>query len=746
MTDNTSDVIKILYTVYRRERNQFEIRDDHGFAIPQILVLIIGLSIALTGLIAASVNRLSSSRLSSLELQAKSSTSSGVATIRSLFNNTKGAYYYFWLAKSCSSNANNNECPQFGVASSSLWPGPFIKGSLPDLSRLYWADTGNKWCDGISSKQCPGRQVAPKCTYLGKAPSSPINWQYYRNSLSSFLRGNDQPISKTFTGLSRQHIQSFSLKSTDFIGSEDGGENSLLIEGYTKADANNNIKSSTNKLRANIGVYKIVSPQAFAFISASENQRDSQSLYLGNLYVSGDKQGSIIWRRNVDNASDCIRTKTKIGIVSPSSQLPDNSRGNGGVWVQPIKLPAQPKISKKNMHDLGPVVCTQLTRLNRPTTFNSWHCHYFERDGWYKYKSQDRVIEVDDLISSGKDAYFGIVTSDKSRVTLIVRGSIDLSNGGRICHRNNSPAASCGSGKPENLTIIFEQPGQNTLGSIANSNGKKELICSTKGGIKLRDQKNIPYNSFILNNSGHRDQKHEPLSAFIYGTDTTLTTATSPAKYYQVPRTGSKLLVRVRGLYGYINDPDSQVKQNLTPRLIRSWNGQPMPFVTDSGFNSQTWYPLVAVGTRSQSSNPGENTMLNMALIWRESDNTYHLVGMDIQGNQAQFVSTNKNGRLWYKYLGTDPFLKGRNNRTWLSYYGIDLKPFKNTDVYVKGAAWMKNLCLNQFGKGKVFWDFDKDFSENLVKRYSNNQYNYGVPYYRGKSIKVWDTLRDFYQ
>ena len=45
---------------------------------------------------------------------------------------------------------------------------------------------------------------------------------------------------------------------------------------------------------------------------------------------------------------------------------------------------------------------------------------------------------------------------------------------------------------------------------------------------------------------------------------------------------------------------------------------------------------------------------------------------------------------------------------------------------------------------GKVVWDFNNDYSTNLVKRYNNSKYNFGVPYYRGKTIEAWDTLRSF--
>ena len=35
---------------------------------------------------------------------------------------------------------------------------------------------------------------------------------------------------------------------------------------------------------------------------------------------------------------------------------------------------------------------------------------------------------------------------------------------------------------------------------------------------------------------------------------------------------------------------------------------------------------------------------------------------------------------------------------------------------------------------------FDLDLSTKLVERFGNIDFNYGVPYYRGQSVRVWDT------
>ena len=63
-------------------------------------------------------------------------------------------------------------------------------------------------------------------------------------------------------------------------------------------------------------------------------------------------------------------------------------------------------------------------------------------------------------------------------------------------------------------------------------------------------------------------------------------------------------------------------------------------------------------------------------------------------------------------------------------------------DLYFKGAVWAKNFCLD--GLNSTNWQFDSEFSKGLISRYDESSVNYGVPYYRGRGVKVWDTLKDF--
>ena len=88
----------------------------------------------------------------------------------------------------------------------------------------------------------------------------------------------------------------------------------------------------------------------------------------------------------------------------------------------------------------GNVVClkTILKHNNKPLITNTKSCTFLEGTGFTSYKNEDRTFLVNNLVIRGKDAYFGVVTSDKSKVYLQVNGSIDVSNGGKICHIDES--------------------------------------------------------------------------------------------------------------------------------------------------------------------------------------------------------------------------------------------------------------------------------------------------------------------
>ena len=139
--------------------------------------------------------------------------------------------------------------------------------------------------------------------------------------------------------------------------------------------------------------------------------------------------------------------------------------------------------------------------------------------------------------------------------------------------------------------------------------------------------------------------------------------------------------------------------------------------------------------------------MLNMALLWDSIADNYLLVGFESQGNDLKFVDRNLEGRAWKVNLGNNPWLKDQTGDSIIHHYGMELRQVSDLseDSSFKGSIWVKNACFDKNGKGEVSWDFNSNYKDDLVKRFNyNNQYYFGVPYYRGKSIKVWDTLRTF--
>ena len=717
-----------------------KLSNEEGFILPQILILSIGLALGITALLNAAINKLNENKIATLEIQARNSAESGVSTVKALLNNSKeGFLYYYWLAKTCSLDSQkSSDCynPGSGV-NPRIWPGVPIQGYFPNLSSLYWADAGAQWCDGV--RNCYGRQIAPKCSYAGKTDASAISWHSYSGGLSLLLDKNKDKVGFDIPSAKASHEQSFSLKATDYVGDEQNGVTGLLIEGYAHPKNNPNIDIASNKLRVDISVTKVVTPQAFAVLSAGETERDGdtangQSLYLGNFAVKGDKTGSIIWRKNIYTGSDCKKIKPMIGAIRAT--LPDNTKGDGGLMTQPIFLPERPKISAANVN-MGSTFCYGGNSQNSQS-----NCDLLKRS-INTFPTKERIVTVDDIFVSGKNAKFDIVTSDKSRVKLIVRGSIYVANEGVICHRDATSSAKCGTGKVENLTIMFDQPGQNSLPIVGNINAKQELACSPRGGLMLRENKRVPFNSFIISSTGKNNT--EKFSGFIYAPRTTFSTSRSYSKYFQNPKTGLRNHVVARGLHAFINNPDGNSSEK-SPIYFRSPNGKLIPFQNDHTSywdNSLREEEIIAVG---QKILPTPVSFYNNVVVtYNKSNKNYYLRGFDIKTNgsvtEGQIVSNATIGG--FEPLGLDPQKVIPNGNTWLSYFGIELlKNDQNPIKNFKTIAWMKNVCFDK--NGFVHWDFNKDFNKKLVERFAKIEFNYGVPYYRGQSVKVWDTLRSF--
>ena len=148
----------------------------------------------------------------------------------------------------------------------------------------------------------------------------------------------------------------------------------------------------------------------------------------------------------------------------------------------------------KNVKDIGTLICTKE--------------NYKKNNSKCKLDSDNlnqKTYRIYSLFAKGPDSKFEVITSDNKKIILEIMGDIDISNGGEFCHRNeNEP---CGSGKPENLTILFKQK---------SASRENKLMCnrdSNNGGIKLNkrfayntnfplNNELLPGNSFLIDNTG----------------------------------------------------------------------------------------------------------------------------------------------------------------------------------------------------------------------------------------------------
>ena len=93
-------------------------------------------------------------------------------------------------------------------------------------------------------------------------------------------------------------------------------------------------------------------------------------------------------------------------------------------------------------------------------------------------------------------------------------------------------------------------------------------------------------------------------------------------------------------------------------------------------------------------------------------------------------------------FLSDADNLNQGDSKILLDRYNILIESRKENIIKrFKGAAWVKNICLDNFSNQT--WEFNKEFIDGIQKRYGT-EFNFGIKFYRGRSIILWDTLRDF--
>ena len=703
-------------------KKKFIIKKDKGFAIPQILIIGIGIAVGVSGLMAASILGLTGSRINRQELLAKASSYSGISKLRSLFNdNSRGRLFnYFWLVNNCSDKST--DCKLTNIS---------------NPSNEYWTD--DSWCN--DEENCSGRQKAPFCM-----TNENSSWEEEQELVRNLFVGSN--IIGNFSANSEKEFeQSFNLISTKYIGTENSGINSILIEGIS-SPIDTTKESASNKLRVNIQVNSDIPKSGFGFFGIGENNSDKKdSLFLGNLNIVpfDNAKGSIIWRMNLDNINDCQNLKEL--AKGEDSILPQP--GNGGIWIQPLSLPKQPRL--KNVIDIGTLICTK----NNYEAINT-NCKLDAEN------SPQKTYRIYSLYSKGPGSKFEVSTTDESKVILEIMGDIDISNGGIFCHKNGTE--DCGTGKPENLTILFKQKNQSEL---------NKLVCNREdnnGGVALKnnityanvsypiDNNLLPGHSFLIDNTS--DDPSRKFGAFIYGPKTTFISVTPNSNWVQITNeeegSNSGMVITSRGSYGYIkNTIGNSVDDKITNLILNS----ELKLIPYGGLRESNLFnniEVIGVGERVNDLPFGtqfNSSTNNVFLLFDNSTGNYHL-------RSFQTININRlnNQNMMYSYPGHFAILnpKNENNdinlgsnltdynfaKLWLDAFNIKVQSLNTETIRnFTGAAWVKNLCFD--ATGAKTWEFSESFKKN-IKEWHGSEFNWGIKYYRGKSITLWDTLRDF--
>ena len=709
----------------------------NGFAIPQVLLLGIGISVALTGILYTTILSLAGSRFNRQELMSKSSSESGITNLRNLLNDSGDSlFHYFWVSDSCSATANS--CPS-GINVGNI--------TIPDPPLEYWSD--EIWCEGASN--CSGRQKAPMCS-SGTSSSEPssFDWVTYKSIFSQLIDANQDKVGDDLLNAKREFNQYFDIKSTEYTGTEKYGVSSIVVEGIVK-NKNNGQNTAFNKLRANVQVNNDTPNRGFGFLSAGENELDGgNSLFLGNLNITsreGNPEGSIIWRRNIIDASDCSKIIEK--AKAKSASLPGS--GNGGLWVQPIGLPKQPRL--KNIHDVqGVLLCTPLNLQILPT-----NCKLPNSSGASNYR-------ITSIYASTANSRFEVTTSDSKPITLEILGDIDISNNGIFCHFEEGSNI-CGSGNPKNLTILFKQE--------TKLSGNK-TFCSndnTIGGVKLGvkkvvdlssstfDNNNLPGSSIFIDNTGWSSS--ERFGAFLIGPKTTFISTWAKSPWVQYSETDLKnqnirapIIVSHRGTYGWVLDSSGGRANRWHDKMTNIILTNDGYLISYLNFNENgNSLEIVGIGYDEEYQNysPSSEPQTGKFLIYDVGSDNYYLRSFQIKDN---LNPSNKRSSLGFfpwaaalmsndsTFLGNSANLNNGESKSLLDQYNIKLEArADNRTKRFAGAAWVKNLCFDNTSRQN--WEFDKQFIDGIKSRYGND-FNYGVKFYRGKSIILWDTLRDF--
>ena len=421
-------------------------RTNGGYTLPLVLFAITGVTILVASSIRTSISRgLAGRNLVNAEI-VDDTAESFLQIYKGILNsNTNQSLNYFWLSQSCSPTLSPSKCPPDYINAFNSTPSGI---ALPSL--IFFQDSGEKWesyCHAFTSTgndtlstNCFGRAAAPICSVHSRNnPSFAIPWQSYKQTIDRFYKDFElYPNLASYNNKAAPY--SLFYKKTNIGSPELGGE--LWIDIKSSAVNKNTSKLKSSKsFRVRFSVDKFIDSSKFAYLSAGSYHSSNAAYSLTNLQVKADSRkpvrGIILLRRNLPTTFNCspssIYNFFNIKDTRLTSSLP--TKANGGLAIHAVKYPNVPDNSTPNplSDDLRRFVVrgTKIFRTN----------------------GNERTLKFENLFLT-RDSTLVLETSSDYPVNLIIKDSLDVAPGARICNVEiGRPIDSCGSGNPVNLLI-----------------------------------------------------------------------------------------------------------------------------------------------------------------------------------------------------------------------------------------------------------------------------------------------------
>ena len=748
---------------------------EAGFALPLILTLGIILAGLVLGVLRTAISNSANSRIRLFTALSNNALDSLVSQYRALLNDATygNLYNQFWVVQGCSS-INGINCPK--DTSSGL---TIPSSGIQDPSRTYWGNSDG-FCNDFPSQgrnDCPGRQISPTCSYDNPNDNSRagyLNWWAYQNEVNSFL--NTQKNIGSGVGIGGGNQTYGNIGTYNTVGQiEKGGRSHLDLTGYVKGVGNT--LRAERRARISMEVERNTPYSGFAYIAAGMRQADKNAIHLANLqvfdqtYTAGNVgRGTILLRRNMSNwhsslldPSNCSGTRDIFfyaNSAADSFSLP--RKGNGGLLVHSSYWPGASNLDTPPSS--ANTVIVRTIGLNNCLRVNS---------------QTQRVYEYNNLFVL-RGATYCVETSDNSKALIKIADSLDIAPGARFCHIAQGSSV-CGSGKPENLTLVSAFRDYSTgLDPVSDDTG-----CSNnRGGEGVgesyapRSRNGRPGPSFTFRNTGNR-ANGEMVSAFIYGKDLIFNSSG-----VHRGRTGTYLSNELDTNYGRYSGSlvihrsriaatalggtsDGRVWRLIYPNGNVAIQGDSSRTSLNRMNDGETGYlarkAIIAIADRTDYGRSyGAEPSVYITYDWTQNrfdlNSFYRLNNPAYGSTEGQIQLGGLVGReVWTPWgiirRSFYPWELG-NYRTVLKLmYGISITSPTQEDMtpvrVYKGAVWARKVCFSRnWAYGDYLrthhWIFDPSFVDGLSKRYGE-EFRWGFSNYKSRFIKTWDILRDLF-